>query len=58
MVHGGMWAKTTIGVLDERASRSAFAQASCRGPRTPSPPSLKSSTLISATKCTPAWSKL
>src|SRR5256885_11981206 len=40
MVHSGMWAKTTTGVLSERPFRSAASQASCSVPRVPRPPGL------------------
>src|SRR5947207_11991834 len=46
------------GVLSERPCKSAASQASWSVPRVPRPPGLNCSTVISATKGTPAWSKL
>ena len=54
MVHMGMWANTTIGVLAERPLRSLLSQASCSSPSVPRPPALNCNTLIRPTKCTPA----
>jgi len=39
-----MWAKTPIGVLEERPLRSAATQASCSAPRVTRPPALNCNT--------------
>src|SRR5215471_865793 len=54
----GIWAKTTIGVLDFRCLTSFSIHSSCSAPSVPSPPALRFMTLTRPRKCTPFLSKL
>src|ERR1700719_3454855 len=54
----GMWAKTTIGVLDFRCLTSSSIHSSCSPPSVPRPPALRFITFTRPIKWTPFLSKL